>query len=152
LKLVAITVLLTMAGPGLAARPEALDREVTRRMSPGWGACIDTSGGLIAVMIDCNAREMARQDAKLNQTYRNVMTRLPRARRLSLRASERTWVRRRDPSCEAHVLKREGPYTTQFALDYSHCLLRATIVRTILLERYAANSVTLDELDRDLTR
>jgi uncharacterized protein YecT (DUF1311 family) len=152
LKLVAFSVLLGMVGTAGAARPHALDREVGRRMSPGWDTCIDSSGGIIGVMIDCNTREMERQDAKLNETYRTVMARLPHARRASLRAAERAWVRRRDPSCEAHVLKREGPYTTQFALDLSHCLLRATIVRTILLERYAAGRTTLAELGRDLTR
>jgi uncharacterized protein YecT (DUF1311 family) len=84
--------------------------------------------------VQCVVTEHGIQDARLNQAYRMVVTRLPAARRTALRISQRSWIRTRDQACQrAYDQAGRGQASN---LEKQSCLLHRTIERTMWLERY----------------
>jgi uncharacterized protein YecT (DUF1311 family) len=110
---------------------------IEQRYTPDYQRCLNTGDaakGVTLAMLDCMTSEHHRQDARLNQTYAAVMTRLSSARKMVLRVSERRWLVDRDAECRRQAKPDEGG--TIWSLTMSGCLIDATIQRTIWLERY----------------
>lgn len=105
-----------------------------KRTSQTYNACMDAARGEIPKMFPCSDAEYEVQDAKLNQAYRMVMTRLPQTRRTALRASQRTWIRTRDTACQRAWDDAGGGQVSE--LERKSCMLRETIARTMWLERH----------------
>ncbi len=105
-----------------------------KRLSRTYDQCGDASGGNMPAMFACADVELDKQDAKLNQAYRMVMTRLPAPRRSALRASQRKWIPARDATCQRAWDDAGGGQASE--LEQRSCLLHETIVRTMWLERY----------------
>jgi uncharacterized protein YecT (DUF1311 family) len=146
----AALIAVTTAAPAFSQDRGSLARDVSRRYTAAYDSCIESAPSVMG-MVDCVVEEIEIQDASLNRAYRNVMVRLPRARREKLRAVERAWIARRDPVCKADALKRDGSiHTTMYALMYWDCILDATIRRTILIERYGSGRGSLAALANDL--
>ena len=79
----------------LALAPAGLD-------TPAYTACLDRAGGVTVAMHACMETEYSLWDARLNASYRRLMTSLPAERAARLRSEERAWLRRRDAKC-AHA-------------------------------------------------
>lgn len=105
-----------------------------RRLSAAYDACAKAADGVMPDLIQCTQEEHARQDARLNQAYRMVMTRLSASRRTTLRTSQRAWIRERDRFCQRAWNDAGGGQAAD--LEQSSCLLRQTVARTMWLERY----------------
>jgi len=125
-----------LISPCFAQRP-ATDAEIQARYTAGYDRCLNTgeaAQGVTPAMRQCNADELAIQDARLNEAYRMAMQRLSPQRRSALRASERSWITTRDRKCRAEAERGGGGTMTPVLLG--GCLLAETIARTIWLERY----------------
>lgn len=104
------------------------------RLSTTHNQCIDAAAGVVPEMSQCTMAEHDIQDAKLNKTYRMVMTRSPGARRTVQRASQRGWIGTRDATCQRAYDEAGGGQASD--QERQSCLLHETITRTMWLERY----------------
>lgn len=71
--------------------------------SPALKKCMATGEaghGVTAAIRDCLHEEIARQDEKLNVSYRAIMARLNAKQRRKLRSSERHWLAGLNADCE----------------------------------------------------
>lgn len=57
-----------------------------------FDACMDKSGGVTAVMLDCIGADTKRQDAALNKNYQAAIKTLSPDRRQKLIAAQRAWL------------------------------------------------------------
>jgi len=111
------------------------DQQTEPHFSRAYDECIgsgDAANGVTAAMMDCIGAEIERQDARLNQAYRMVMSRLTSAQQTALRSSERTWIKARDARCKA---SGDGGGSLDGVL-YANCILDATARRVRFLETY----------------
>ncbi len=115
-----------------AVRPDPLAARYTK----AYDRCLNTGDaarGVDPAMQQCNADELARQDARLNQAYGAAMARLSPAARADLRLHERAWIRHRDQVCQRYA--PNGSNGTIAYLEYAICQIDETIRRTIRLEK-----------------
>ena len=109
---------LLLNAPPLAAA----DSEI----SPEYLSCMDKSNGNTAGMTDCISAETARQDARLNENYKRLMSKLSAKRKNTLQAAQRAWVKFRDTNCSFYFDPEGG---TAALLDGRDCFLQATANR-----------------------
>jgi uncharacterized protein YecT (DUF1311 family) len=83
----------------------------------------------------CNAAEMARQDATLNATWKATLARLAPPRIAAVRQAERGWIAARKQHCD--LAAKEGEGGTLATLLYGQCMIDETVRRTLWLERIA---------------
>jgi uncharacterized protein YecT (DUF1311 family) len=129
----------------LAAPPASPDYSFTvetpaseARLSHPFKQCRDRDYAFNQAHLRCIGPEWARQDERLNETYRVVMSRLASRERAKLRNLQRAWIRRHEATC-ARV--SGVPYTgTDGDVFEASCLLHEVIKRTIWLEQYARRS------------
>lgn len=95
-------------------------------MSPEYLSCMDKSNGNTAGMSDCISAETARQDARLNENYKRLMSKLSAKRKNALQAAQRAWVKFRDTNCSFYSDPDGG---TAALLDGRDCFLQATANR-----------------------
>jgi uncharacterized protein YecT (DUF1311 family) len=84
-----------------AASNAAADNE----MSQEYLTCIDKSNGVTSEMLDCISAELMRQDARLNENYKRLMSKLSAKRKEGLREAQRAWVKFRDANCGFFALR-----------------------------------------------
>ena len=127
----AVAIVLLVSLSGLSA----FSTDSDRRYSRAHQQCRDAAGGFTKQILDCNGREMDRQDRALNRAYRITMGKLSADQKRGLRSLQRDWLRQHDADC---FRKSGGRWAgTAGSIDYSDCMLEATITRTIWLERYS---------------
>lgn len=103
--------------------------------SPAYNRCVaavDHGGFVKSQLLECVTNEMDRADAALNAQYKAVMSRLPAARRMQLRASERRWIDQRRATCS---LSRQAAIPSS-EINRVRCLVRETDARTAWIARY----------------
>jgi len=105
----------------------AADNDMTQEYS----TCMDKSNGNTAGMTDCISAETARQDARLNENYKRLMSKLSAKRKNTLQAAQRAWVRFRDANCSFYSDPEGG---TAALLDGRDCFLQATANRATELK------------------
>lgn len=98
-----------------------------------YAACMDKSGGVTAAMVDCMNSETRRQDARLNQAYKDVMAQLPEARKKQLQEAQRAWLRFRDANCRYYADPDGG---TLARVEANGCFMSATAARARELESF----------------
>ena len=119
----------------LHAEPTTL--QVEPRLSPAFGECIKSSGGVTAAMRDCTAQEYQRLDQKLNETWRMTMARMPDDRsRSALRQLQREWIKTRWAECDEQLALSGSGGGTADLLVYDNCQLGVTARRISWLETY----------------
>jgi uncharacterized protein YecT (DUF1311 family) len=77
-------------------------KQLSARYSTDYKQCMssgDAAQGVTSGILDCNGSEIERQDARLNQAYKMVMTRLSPDSKAILRGREREWITQRDAGC-----------------------------------------------------
>ncbi len=94
--------------------------------SAGYEACRTRAHGSTVQLGVCAQAELAKQDARLNKAYQQVMHQLAHTpeRQAALRDEERSWIKQRDYEC-----KIDGD-----TIDNS-CLVNKTTDRADTLER-----------------
>src|SRR5262245_18840934 len=73
----------------------AVDREMTQEYS----TCLGKSNGVTIEMINCILAETMRQDARLNENYKKLISKLPTERKNALVEAQRAWIKFRDANC-----------------------------------------------------
>ena len=68
-------------------------------MSKQYTTCMDKANGVNPDMIDCILAETKQQDARLNENYKRLMSKLSEERKKALLEAQRAWIRFRDANC-----------------------------------------------------
>jgi len=98
------------------------DRELTQEHS----ACLEKSHGITAEMINCMLAETRRQDARLNENYKKLLSKSATERKNALIEAQRAWIRFRDANCGFYA-DPEGGSAARMAAN--ECILNATADR-----------------------
>ncbi len=97
-----------------------------RDLSRDFQACLDQAGGVTPRMIDCITTELKRQDDRLNQNYKKLMSSLSNERKKDLQEAQRAWLRFRDANCRFYNDPDGG---TAARVEANDCILNATADR-----------------------
>jgi uncharacterized protein YecT (DUF1311 family) len=70
-------------------------------LSKEYSDCIDkASRGATAEMFECNGEELDRQDARLNDAYKRLMSKQSRGQKKALVEAQRAWLKFRKANCD----------------------------------------------------
>jgi uncharacterized protein YecT (DUF1311 family) len=100
-------------------------------MSQAYLACIDKSNGVTSKMLDCISAEFTRQDARLNENYKRLMSKLSATRKEGLLEAQRAWIKFRDTNCSFYYDPDGG---SAAHLASNECTLNATADRATELK------------------
>jgi uncharacterized protein YecT (DUF1311 family) len=101
-------------------------------LSKEYSVCLDkASEGPWADMFECNGEELDRQDARLNDNYKKLMSKLSRDRNKALLKAQRAWIKFRDAHCDFYLDPAGG---SADRLLSSICLVETTANRAKELE------------------
>jgi len=95
-------------------------------MTQEYLTCMDKSKGVTPEMMDCMSAETARQDARLNENYKRLMSKVSAKRKKTLLEAQRAWIKFRDLNCEFYYDPDGG---TAARLASNDCFLQATADR-----------------------
>ena len=130
--------ILIVFGVLLSAPPlAAADSEMTQEYS----TCMDKSKGNTAEMTECIRAETARQDARLNENYKRLMSKLAAKRKNMLLKAQRAWVKLREANCSFYSDPEGG---TAALLDGRDCFLQATAERAKELKNLTRRGMSQD--------
>ena len=101
--------------------------------SKDYVACMDKAGGVTLEMLNCIGDEMNRQDARLNENYKGLLSKLAKKRKGELQEAQRTWIKFRELNCNFYRSAYEGGSLAQVAVN--DCVLDATTDRASELKR-----------------
>jgi uncharacterized protein YecT (DUF1311 family) len=113
-----ILLALVLSTPALAAADSDMTQE--------YLTCMDKSKGVTSEMIDCMSAETARQDARLNENYKRLMSKVSAKRKKTLLEAQRAWIKFRDVNCRFYYDPDGG---TAALLAGNGCFLQATADR-----------------------
>ena len=100
----------------------AADREMTQE----YLTCLENSNGVTVEMINCILAETRRQDARLNEIYKRLISRLATERKNALVEAQRAWIKFRDANCGFYADPEGGSAARVTATE---CFLNATADR-----------------------
>jgi|SRR5262245_4938667 uncharacterized protein YecT (DUF1311 family) len=100
----------------------AADREMTQE----YLTCLERSNGVTAEMINCILAETRRQDARLNENYKRLISKLATERKNALVEAQRAWIKFRDANCGFYADPEGGSAARVTAHE---CFLNATVDR-----------------------
>src|ERR1700730_7543212 len=100
----------------------AADTEMTQEYS----ICLEKSNGVTVEMINCILAETIRQDARLNENYKRLISKLVTERKNTLIEAQRNWIKFRDTNCGFYA-DPEGGSAARLAAN--ECILNATAQR-----------------------
>jgi uncharacterized protein YecT (DUF1311 family) len=113
-----IVLALVLSTPALSAADSDMTQE--------YLTCMDKSKGVTSEMIDCMSVETARQDTRLNENYKRLMSKVSAKRKKTLLEAQRAWIKFRDLNCEFYYDPDGG---TAARLAGNDCFLQATADR-----------------------
>ena len=114
---------LLLNAPALAAADSEL--------SQTYSACMDKSKGVTSEMLDCISAEFTRQDDRLNENYKRLMSKLSGKRKEGLLEAQRAWIKFRDTNCNFYYDPDGG---SAAHLASNECTLNATADRATELK------------------
>jgi uncharacterized protein YecT (DUF1311 family) len=97
-----------------------------REMAQEYSACLERANRITAEMINCMLAETRRQDARLNENYKKLLSKLAAERKNALIEAQRAWIRFRDANCGFYA-DPEGGSAARMAAN--ECILNATVDR-----------------------
>ncbi|WP_456381879.1 lysozyme inhibitor LprI family protein [Hydrogenimonas sp.] len=98
--------------------------------SDDYRRCLEKALGS-ADALACIEAEIAYQDKRLNEAYKEAKSRIQPFRRDTLRDIQRLWLRYRDAKCGFYRHKESGSGGVS---DMSQCILDETVKRTVELK------------------
>ena len=114
---------LLLNAPALAAADSEL--------SQTYSACLDKSKEVTSEMLDCISAEFTRQDDRLNENYKRLMSKLSGKRKEGLLEAQRAWIKFRDTNCNFYYDPDGG---SAAHLASSDCMLNAIADRATELK------------------
>lgn len=102
-----------------------------REYSKQLNSCLDNSGGVTQIMVDCIKAEISIQDARLNTAYKSLMGTLNSERKKQLQEVQRAWIKFRTLNCAFHNNPDGGTISRIHSND---CVLSMTANRANELE------------------
>jgi uncharacterized protein YecT (DUF1311 family) len=105
--------------------------ETDEGLSKEYSNCIDKARGATAEMFECNGEELDRQDARLNDAYKKLMSKLSPDRKKVLLKAQRAWIKFREANCDYWFDPQGG---TAARLNASGCSPTMTAARAKELE------------------
>ncbi len=117
---------LLLNAPALAASDSGSEK------SQAYLACMDKSNGVTVEMLDCMSAELTRQDARLNENYKRLMSKLSAKRKGGLLEAQRAWIKFRDTNCSFYYDPEGGSAAHLASTD---CTLSATVDRATELKK-----------------
>jgi uncharacterized protein YecT (DUF1311 family) len=123
--------------PGPAGRLAAAAKSAATQSDSCIGAvtivCQQQPGGYSTVgMIDCNTREWAVWDERLNRAYNTALKGAERKLATALRQTQRAWLAWREQRCKLPAIENEGGSIV--GPLYTGCMLDATARQALWLE------------------
>ena len=100
-------------------------------MSKQYTSCMAKANGANPDMIDCIMAEAKQQDARLNENYKRLMSKLSEERKTALLEAQRAWIRFRDANCTFWDDPAGGQSA---AVTAKECILTTTADRASELE------------------
>jgi uncharacterized protein YecT (DUF1311 family) len=95
--------------------------------SKEYSDCLDKAvEGPWSDMFACSGEELDRQDARLNDTYKKLMSKLSRDRKKALLKAQRAWIKFREANCDYYADPAGGRAERLIASD---CLVTMTAKR-----------------------
>lgn len=82
----------------VAACTSALAEDVA--LSPEFDRCEKAAGGETFRLLDCQSKEFARQDKRLNEDYRHLLSKLSANKGSELKRVQRAWAAYVKPKCD----------------------------------------------------
>ena len=95
-------------------------------MTQEYATCLGKSNGVTIEMINCILGETRRQDARLNENYKRLISKLPTERKNALVEAQRAWIKFRDANCGFYADPEGGSAARVTA---NECFLNATADR-----------------------
>lgn len=120
--------MLIVSGLLLNAAPVAA---ADKDMSQEYSTCMDKSNGVTSEMLDCMSAEYERQDVRLNENYKRLMSKLSPKRKEGLLEAQRAWIKFRDANCRFYFDPEGGSAAHMAGTD---CTLNATADRATELK------------------
>jgi uncharacterized protein YecT (DUF1311 family) len=117
-KVTVISIVLFLGGPLVAAA----DREMTQEYS----TCLAQSNGVTLEMINCMLAETRRQDVRLNENFKKLISELGTERKKALVEAQRAWIKFRDTNCGFYA-DPEGGSAARMAAN--ECILNSIVDR-----------------------
>lgn len=105
-------------------------------MTKEYSVCMDKSQGVTVGMLDCAGDELDRQDARLNDNYKKLISKLSRDRKKVLLEAQRAWIKFRKTNCKFYYDPNGG---SAARLAGSGCFLIMTAARAKELEKLLAS-------------
>jgi len=94
--------------------------------------CMDKAvNGAYSDMLQCDGEELDRQDARLNDAYKKLMSELSPDRKKALLKAQRVWIKFREANCDYWA---DPDATFEGRANTIGCLLRMTVGRVKELE------------------
>jgi uncharacterized protein YecT (DUF1311 family) len=100
-------------------------------MSDEYSSCVDKANAATPALIDCALAETKRQDARLNENYKKLMSKLTDERKNALLEAQRAWIKFRDANCAFWDDPSGGQSA---AVTAKECILTMTADRASELE------------------
>src|SRR5215831_3778996 len=91
-----------------------------------FSVCMEQSQGATPKMFDCLGDELDRQNARLNDNYKKLMSKLSPNRKRMLREAQRAWIKFRETNCDFYF-DRDGGSAARIAA--SDCSVTMTAAR-----------------------
>jgi uncharacterized protein YecT (DUF1311 family) len=103
-------------------------------LSAKYAKCIEQSGGTDPGMLDCMGAEEKRQDKRLNDAYKKLMSELNPERKKELQEAQRLWLKYVEANCNFYLDPDGG---TAAKLAATECPVLAKAARAKELENLA---------------
>jgi uncharacterized protein YecT (DUF1311 family) len=100
-------------------------------MSKQYTTCMDKANGVNPDTIDCILAETKQQDARLNENYKRLMSKLSEERKKALLEAQRAWIQFRDANC---TFWNDPAGGQSAAVTAKECILTMTADRASELE------------------
>jgi uncharacterized protein YecT (DUF1311 family) len=97
-----------------------------------YSTCVRNSEGVTSKILDCISAELSRQDSRLNDAYKKLMSKLPKNRKKSLVEAQRSWIKFRETNCAFYDDPNGGSAAHTAG---NECFLNATVDRAKELEK-----------------
>ena len=123
-KVMIISLAFLWNGQLLAETDEGLSKEYSDCMNK-------VENGTTSGMLQCGGEELDRQDARLNDAYRKLLSKLSPDRKKALLKGQRAWIKFREANCDYWYDPQGG---TAARLNASGCTLTMTAARAKELE------------------
>ena len=95
-------------------------------MSQEYSHCMDKSGGAAGSMLECIGDELDRQDARLNEHFKKLMSKQSHGQKKTLVEAQRAWLKFRKTNCDFYYDPNGG---SAARLGGSDCWLTMTATR-----------------------